>query len=309
MKYSGNINYIKCLEHGLNLSQWAIMELMTLLPLWAEAQEIEWETYYYFSVKKILDELPIISESKRTLLRHIEILKEKWLIKHKVHKNKWYYTLTEIGKSFVFIPDDKGVSKMTYPREGMSKMTHKCDKNDILGVTKMTHNNNTSNNNTSNRDISSSLRSEDISCDESQNSWEKKSEIEIIEKKEEKIEKRKLVDDLLLSIRTYVTQYGAVYKAWKRERERANNLARLQGDWGKYLLEKQKTPDEMIPMIISYSLNNRYCKRITNAEEFHANWASVLNQMRAFYIEKKKEHAEYNKFTSPTREIRNKFTS
>ncbi len=141
MKYNGNINYIKCLEFGLNLSQWAVMDLMTHLSTWAEWKDIDGEIYYYLSTQKMTQELPLISENKNTFLKILKNLKEKELIEHKIYWNKWYYKLSEKWKTFVskiFSADIQGVEKNPY----------KCGKKSTLGVENFPHNNNTSNNNT-----------------------------------------------------------------------------------------------------------------------------------------------------------------
>lgn len=70
------------------------------------------------------------------------------------------------------------------------------------------------------------------------------------------------------------------------ERPRANNLAKKHGDWGKYLKAKNLDLISTIKKITEYSMTQKFCKRITNASEFHANWASVLNQMRKDWEER-----------------------
>lgn len=88
------------------------------------------------------------------------------------------------------------------------------------------------------------------------------------------------VNAVIEAIRETVEAYQGVYKAWKMERPRANNLAKKHGDWGKFLKSKNLDLIDTIKKITTYSMTQKFCKRITNASEFHANWASVLNQMR-----------------------------
>ena len=158
MKYTWYINYIKCKEFWINLNQWAIMDLMTLLPLWAEWEVIDWEIYYYFTAQKVIDEIPVITESKRTVLSNIQVLKEKWLLAHKIHKNRGYYKLTELWKTFIFQDKKISVKNSAHSEEGVQKSTYKCAENDIPGMQNSAYNNNTNyntykNNNKISKDI------------------------------------------------------------------------------------------------------------------------------------------------------------
>lgn len=137
MKFNWNINYIKCLEYGLNLSQWAVMDMMMNLSTWAEWREINWEIYYYLSASKLVEELPLISDKKNTFLVILKVLKEKWLIDSILDLNKSRYKVTQKWKSFLF-----------EVFQGVEKNQDKSWKKSRLGVEKNQDNNNTSYNNT-----------------------------------------------------------------------------------------------------------------------------------------------------------------
>ncbi len=137
MKFNWNINYIKCLEFWLNLSQWAVMDMMMNLSTWAEWKEINWEIYYYLSASKLVEELPLISDKKNTFLVILKVLKEKWLIDSILDSNKSRYKVTQKWKSFLF-----------EVFQGVEKNQDKSWKKSRLGVEKNQDNNNTSYNNT-----------------------------------------------------------------------------------------------------------------------------------------------------------------
>lgn len=138
MKYIININQIKCIEYWLNLQQWAILDLIWYSSVWAEEKNINWKIYYYLSAWKILDEYPIISKNKNTILKIIKIILQKWLIEREILNNKSYYKLTQKWKEF-FI--------------GVEKNQEGCGKKSTLGVEKNQHYNITSNNITNNKII------------------------------------------------------------------------------------------------------------------------------------------------------------
>lgn len=101
MKYNWNINYIKCMEYWLTLSQWAVMDIIWHISLWATiTKENNWIIYYYLSAWKLVEELPIISNKKNTFLVILKELKNKELIQSIFEDNKSFYSLTQKGKSF-----------------------------------------------------------------------------------------------------------------------------------------------------------------------------------------------------------------
>lgn len=136
MKYNININQIKCIEYWLNLQQWAILDLIGNTGVWAEWKVFEWETYYYLSAWKIIEEYPIISDKKNTILWIIKNLLIKWLIIKIFSNNKSWYKLTKQWKSF-FTSVEKN-------QEGYWKKS-------IPSVEKNQYNNITSNNITINK--------------------------------------------------------------------------------------------------------------------------------------------------------------
>ena len=147
MKYNININQVKCIEWGLNMQQWAIMSLFMSLSTWAEAEKINWEVYYYFSIWKIIEEMPLISSNKNIFHKYIKSLKDKNLIEHILLKNKSFYKLTKLWKTYNF-EWKECVKNYTPKSQGVENITHKCVKNYTQGVENITHYNNTSNNNT-----------------------------------------------------------------------------------------------------------------------------------------------------------------
>lgn len=83
----------------------------------------------------MIEELPIISEQKSTFLKILQKLKEKNLVEHKIFKNKWFYRLTELGKSFIRQVFDERFEE--------NNKKSRCGKNSIPGVENFPHNNNT----------------------------------------------------------------------------------------------------------------------------------------------------------------------
>lgn len=74
-KYYGSINYMKCKEYGLNLSEGAVMDVLCQMSSWANAKEIDGIIYYYISSGKLAEELPIVSDKKNTFLKILQSLK------------------------------------------------------------------------------------------------------------------------------------------------------------------------------------------------------------------------------------------
>lgn len=241
MKYTWYINYIKCKEFGLKINQGAIMDLMTHLPLWADAEVIDWEIYYYFTTQKIIEELPIISDKKRTILANVQILKEKWLLSHKIHNNKGYYKLTELWKTFIF--DDKKISvqNSAHLEEGMQKNAYKYAEKCTPGVQKNAYNNNTSNNNTS---INNNKISKDILLEKTEKSF-----LEIFQEKilwnEEFLEKIKTKfeienESLKNSAENFLIYWTEKNENWRKERWQMQKTFDIQKRFFMWLSNEKK---------------------------------------------------------------------
>jgi len=128
------------MEWWLNLQQWAVLSIFTTLSTWAEWKVIDSEIYYYFSAKKIIEEIPMITDKKDTILKIVKTLKDKKLIEHIIHKNKWYYRISPLWKTYI---SDKNNNL-----SGIENNPHKYRNKSIPSVEINPHNNNTSNNTT-----------------------------------------------------------------------------------------------------------------------------------------------------------------
>lgn len=100
MQYTWLINYKKCMEHGLNLSQWAVMDSMLKLSSRASWIEVDGEIYYFLSTGKMVEMLPVISEKKNTFVVIIKKLIDLWLLDRIIIGVKSYYKLSALWKLF-----------------------------------------------------------------------------------------------------------------------------------------------------------------------------------------------------------------
>lgn len=218
MKYNWNINYVKCLEYRLNLSEWAVVDLLWHLPTWAEWKEIEWEIYFYLSTKKMTEELPVISDKPNTFLKLLCSLKSKDLVNHKIIWNKGYYKLTDKWKSFF-------VKLFDSEDEGMEKNPYKCGKKSILCVEKNPYNNNTSNNITSNNSSSNNTILQKFK--------------EFLENEETKNTATAETLKVFFSLWFYTTESVEEFKKWLKEKV-VEKYFNYQGGLAKFLNELEK---------------------------------------------------------------------
>ena len=78
MKYHILINQTKVLEWRLNMSEAILVDLFSHLPSWADKyQIINNEIWYFFSKKKILEEVPMLGDKIDTIYRICKKLQEK----------------------------------------------------------------------------------------------------------------------------------------------------------------------------------------------------------------------------------------
>ena len=96
MKFNLNINQVFCQKYNLTFQEGAVMDIMSHLSSWASGKEIAGEIYYYFSAKKMCEELPILALKERSMLAVVKKLKDKGLLDHIILDNKGYYRVTDI---------------------------------------------------------------------------------------------------------------------------------------------------------------------------------------------------------------------
>ena len=117
MIYNININQVKSVEYWLKLEQATILSVFLLLPSWWKSIVVDNINYYYLSVWKILDEVPVLWVWTSRIRQIISHLKDEWFLEWKFVKNKSYYSLTDKSKSFILSWQsvDKNITIKTTP--------------------------------------------------------------------------------------------------------------------------------------------------------------------------------------------------
>lgn len=100
MQYTIYINQQKCIERWLSFNEWAVIDVMSKVALWAKSEMFDWEAYYYISSWKLSKECPMVSNKKNTLLVIVKRLIDQELLERKSRNNRSYYRLTEKTKSW-----------------------------------------------------------------------------------------------------------------------------------------------------------------------------------------------------------------
>lgn len=80
MQFFVGINQLKSLEWGLNLQQAALFAFLYEVPSWAECQTIDGVAYWRIAKSKIIAELPILTDKRDTVYRHMKALEDAGLI-------------------------------------------------------------------------------------------------------------------------------------------------------------------------------------------------------------------------------------
>lgn len=101
MKYTIGINQSAAVELGLNLSQAVIFDLLTSASSWAEAIQVDGETYFWVARQAIVRELPLLDLKPDTAYRHLKLLADKGLIAYTKAGKKDCVRLTDKGRSYL----------------------------------------------------------------------------------------------------------------------------------------------------------------------------------------------------------------
>jgi len=100
MQYLVAINQSKALEWGLNAQQAMLFAFLHQVPTWADARQIDGQTFYNVSKSKIIAELPLLTDKQDTAYRLLKQLAGFDVIEITSRDNRTYMRLTEKGKSW-----------------------------------------------------------------------------------------------------------------------------------------------------------------------------------------------------------------
>lgn len=87
--YNININVAFAKEYNLSFEHCALLKFFMMLPNRSDYTNNEWVMYYRANMKKIHEQLPLLSEKDDTVYRYIKTLIDKWLLQ-KLNKIDYY---------------------------------------------------------------------------------------------------------------------------------------------------------------------------------------------------------------------------
>ena len=102
MRYTTNLNNLKCLEWEINAQQGILFSLLYDASNWAKEIVIEENVFYFVSRNLIIKELPMFFEKPDTVYRHLKTLALKGLIEHSKKDKMDLIRITEKGKEWNF---------------------------------------------------------------------------------------------------------------------------------------------------------------------------------------------------------------
>ena len=107
MKYNITLNQPLMIENKLNVSQWCILDVISVAPIWCEAVQKDNEVYYWVARQKISGELKALDLKSDTIYRYIKQLVELGFINHIKDGKKDLIKLTQKGKSLFVSMSEK----------------------------------------------------------------------------------------------------------------------------------------------------------------------------------------------------------
>lgn len=99
MKYNITLNQPKMIEHSLNVSQWCILDILSVAPTWCEIVNFNNSSYFWVARQKISEELEAFDFKSDTIFRYLKQLKELGFIDYEKEGKKDLIRLTILGKS------------------------------------------------------------------------------------------------------------------------------------------------------------------------------------------------------------------
>lgn len=119
MQFTIYINQPRATEWGLNLQQATLFAFLYELPSWATCHIIDGVSYYRIAYNKIISELPILSQHKDTIYRHMKALANLGIIE--VQQQGADILVRVTGKGAVWNRDGAGDPALGNKSEGSEK--------------------------------------------------------------------------------------------------------------------------------------------------------------------------------------------
>lgn len=144
------INQKKCIEHGLSLSEGALMDLFNQLHSWADEVVINGVVFYKISRYKVAEELPLFFQKGDTAYRLYKSLDRKKLVKYIKHEGEDCIRLTKLGKGWNklgFESEKQQNSDLNPKKLGFESESRKFSKPDNEAVTEKNSDSNPTYNN------------------------------------------------------------------------------------------------------------------------------------------------------------------
>lgn len=139
MKYNITINQPLMIEYDLNITQWCILDVISVAPSWCEPVTKEDEVYFWVARQKIAEELKALDLKADTIYRNIKKLVELGFLDYEKLGKKDLIRLSKKGKK-LFISTMSEINPNNY-------VGNKSEKNSEINPT---YNNTSSNNKTNN---------------------------------------------------------------------------------------------------------------------------------------------------------------
>lgn len=100
MQYLVAINQARAVEWGLNAQQAMLFAFLHQVPTWADARQLDGQTFYNVSKSKVVAELPLLTDKQDTAYRLMKQLAVLGVIQITSCDNRTYMRLTEKGKTW-----------------------------------------------------------------------------------------------------------------------------------------------------------------------------------------------------------------
>jgi len=126
MQFAIYINQPRATEWGLNLQQATLFAFLYELPSWATCHIIDGVSYYRIAYNKIISELPILSQHKDTIYRHMKALAGLGVIE--VQQQGADILVRVTGKGAVWNREGAGDPALGKKSEGSEKNPSKLGK-------------------------------------------------------------------------------------------------------------------------------------------------------------------------------------